>query len=107
MGCLIVSVGNLYLSSVSNYYFLVLYSIGFGLGEGFMVVSCVNIIMDCLPSKRIGSGFGIYQLCLCSTFVIGPSLSGMKRLVCTHVVYSCNLIGWVTVVNKSFYNSCV
>lgn len=77
LGILLLAVGNLYLPSVSRYYGLVLYCVGYGIGEGFLFTSSINIVIECLPSEKRGSGFGLFQFWICIGFVFGPILSGV------------------------------
>lgn len=86
IGVVLLSVGTFLLPSITEYYGLILYCVGFGVSDGLVNSSVINIVVDCLPATKRGGGVGLlYFLCSIS-FITGPILSGS---FCVNALCSC------------------
>ncbi|KXJ12827.1 Monocarboxylate transporter 2 [Exaiptasia diaphana] len=89
LGNVILALGNFVLPSTSVYYGMVLYSIGYGVGEGLVYTPIFNIAIDSVPADKRGSGYGIFQMCYCLAYLIGPILSEFWTLTSyLHQIYN-------------------
>ncbi|XP_028519085.1 uncharacterized protein LOC114576518 [Exaiptasia diaphana] len=60
LGNILLALGNLILPSTSVFYALVLYSIGYGVGEGLLITPALNIVLESIPNEKRGSGYDLF-----------------------------------------------
>lgn len=80
LGTYILAVDNLLLPILTEYYLLIMYGIVYGVGEGLVLTSSMHIVLNALPLKRRGSGFGVYTFFISSSYAVAPPFSGKKRI---------------------------